>query len=360
MTLGTKLKRLFASRSGQNTARGHGHDDQAYRERVQAERNTFSDQLEVHELPDIFHYWSNRYLRPMNEALGFSHPEHFFEVWLGKVIDGISGDRPARFVSLGSGNCDAEVRMAQALRASGYSRFIIECIDINPAMLQRGRELAEREGLSDCVKPTEGDFNHWRPRGRFDAVIANQALHHVLELEDLFAAIAKAIGKHGLFITSDMIGRNGHMRWPESRELVQAFWQELPDAYRYNQQLKRQEDEFMDWDCSGEGFEGIRAQDILPLLIERFGFRMFLAYANVIDPFVDRSFGHNFDAEGAWDRDFIDRVHACDEEAILAGRVKPTHMLAVLCNDRRAQPRIREHLTPAFCVRPPDGQDVAA
>ena len=109
----------------------------------------------------------------------------------------------------------------------------------------------------------------------------------------------------------------------------------------------------MDWDCSNEGFEGIRAQDILPLCVDRFGFETFLAFANVVDPFIDRSFGHHFDANGAWDRDFIDRVHARDEAEIRAGRIKPTHMMAVMTNDRGATPRIRDGLTPAGCVRVP-------
>ena len=32
----------------------------------------------VHALPDIFHYWSNRYLAPKLETFGASHPEAFF------------------------------------------------------------------------------------------------------------------------------------------------------------------------------------------------------------------------------------------------------------------------------------------
>ena len=86
----------------------------------------------------------------------------------------------------------------------------------------------------------------------------------------------------------------------------------------------------MNWDCSIQGFEGIRSQDILPLLLSQFHFELFVAYGNVIDPFVDRAFGHNFDATAQWDRDFIDRVHQRDEEAILAGWIKPVHMEAVV------------------------------
>jgi len=34
------------------------------------------------------------------------------------------------------------------------------------------------------------------------------------------------------------------------------------------------------WDCSKQGFEGIRAQDILPLLVKKFSFRSFLGFGN--------------------------------------------------------------------------------
>jgi len=157
-----------------------------------------------------------------------------------------------------------------------------------------------------------------------------------------------------IFITSDMIGRNGHQRWPEAQMIVDEFWNELPQHYRYNVQLNRQENEFLDWDCAQEGFEVIRAQDVLPLLLERFGFEFFLGFANIIDPFIDRSFGHHFNADAEWDREFIDRVHARDEEEILSGRIKPTHMFAVMRKDYTGATACWKHLTPQFCVRVPE------
>lgn len=327
-------------------------DAAEYQRRTRNEQDNFSDVTDVHALPEIFHYWSNRHLRPMNEALGFSHPEHFFEVWLGKAHDQVPEGRVARFASIGSGNCDMEVRMAQALVAAGRRDFVIDCIDLNHAMLERGMAHARDAGVAGHIRAQPGDFNHWQPQGSYDAIVANQSLHHVLNLEELFEAISHGIGAHGLFITSDMIGRNGHMRWPEALRIVQKFWRELPDAYRYNRQLQEQQTRFRNWNCAHDSFEGIRAQDILPLLAERFGFHLFHAWGNVIAPFIDRGIGHNFDADGDWDRDFIDRVHARDEAEIHAGRIKPTHMLAVMGNDRSIKPLVRAHLTPEFCLRP--------
>jgi SAM-dependent methyltransferase len=322
-----------------------------YAARLSAERGIFVDQVEVHDLPPIFHYWSNKFLRPMQEPFGFSNPDEFFALYLRRAqADAVR--QPARFVSLGCGNCDTEVRVAGLLQKQGVRDFVIECVDLNPAMLERGVTLAKETGVAEHILVREADFNAWQPDGLYDAVIANQSLHHVLKLERLFEAVERALPAHGRFITSDMIGRNGHMRWPEAMDILHEFWRELPRHYRYNVQLRRHEELLEYWDCSTEGFEGIRAQDILSLLMDRFDFELFVPYGNIIDPFIDRSFGPHFDADAEWDRDFIDRVHARDEAEIHAGRITPTHMMAVMRKRPYAgEMQRRDHLTPAFCIR---------
>ena len=225
-----------------------------------------------------------------------------------------------------------EVRLAKALREAGHVDFTIDCLEINDAMLARGDALARAEGVAQHIVGRRADVNREPFAGHYDAILANQSLHHIVALERLFDRVAAALPPHGRFVVSDMIGRNGHQRWPEARAIVEEFWAELPDRYRYHAQLRRREPRFLDWDCSVAGFEGIRSQDILPLCVERFGFDLFVGFANVVDPFVDRGFGHHFDVDADWDRAFIDRVHERDEGAILARRITPTHMFAVMRN----------------------------
>jgi hypothetical protein len=150
-----------------------------------------------------------------------------------------------------------------------------------------------------------------------------------------------------------MIGRNGHQRWPEALAAVHEFWKELPSSYRYNRLLDRHEEMYENWDCSNEGFEGIRAQDILPLLLERFDFRLFIGFSNVVDVFIDRAFGHNFDADQEWDRDFVDRVHAFDEESFKSGALTPTHMLAVLSAQECHEHLYSRGIAPTQGIRKP-------
>jgi SAM-dependent methyltransferase len=324
----------------------------AYQARLAAETLIYKDVEDINILPEIFHYWSNAYLRPMLEEYGCSNPDQFFAKYLRESAERCA-DGTAFFISIGAGNCDTEIRVAQLMRNAGLSDFVIECLDMNPHMLQRGREMAEREGVAENIAFVEGDFNTWKATRQYAAIMANQSLHHVLNLEQLFDETKQALNPHGYFIASDMIGRNGHQRWPEALSEVHRFWQELPANYRYNRQLNRQEELYENWDCSLEGFEGIRAQDILPLLLERFDFHVFVGFSNVVDIFIDRSFGHNFKADQEWDQAFIDRLHKFDEQAFADGSLTPTHMMAVMTPQPCSTHFYSRGLTPHESVRRP-------
>jgi SAM-dependent methyltransferase len=322
-----------------------------YSEKFQAELSNFQNLEDVHALPAIYHYWSQKYLLPKIQALGFASLEGFF---LDYISEGCKRRRQSvsKIASLGSGNCDFEVGLARRLRELNITNFHFLCLEMNSSMLERGAALAAESGLAQHFSFTECDLNAWRAEKEFDSILAVHSLHHVVALEGLFDEVRRSLSGEGVFLIHDMIGRNGHMRWPEALEVVQSFWKELPQAQTYNHQLKRFEKEYENWDCSTEGFEGVRAQDILPELIKRFEFDCFLGFANVIDIFVDRCFGHNFDPNNQADLRFIDRVAEKDDALIESGEVKPTHMLAAL-KTRGGAGRIYKHLTPEFCVRGP-------
>lgn len=322
-----------------------------YEARRQQEQTRFEGELDIGALPPIFVYWANKHLRPALESFGYSYPEDFYAKSI--QAEAARTARPLRMLSVGCGNCDNEVRIAKLLLERDCTDWTMVCLDLTAPMLDRGRELATAEGVVDRFEFVAADLTDWRTDERFDVVIANQCLHHIFELERVFERISEIMAPQGVFLSSDMIGRNGHMRWPEARELIDRFWEELPQAYRYHRLLRRQEKKFQDWDCSITGFEGIRAQDILPLLVQRFDFEFFYAFGNVIDPFVDRGFGPNFDADAEWDRAFIDRVHAADEAAFDAGTIKPTHMIAAMRHRQGLVPRVWKSRTPESCVRVP-------
>lgn len=297
-----------------------------YSDRLAQEKSRFDAEVCVHDLPDIFHYWSNKYLRPLIKDFGYDNIEDFFVREIAKVVpyDG----RIIRVASVGCGDCATEVQVAAGLVELGMANFHFTCLDISDAALTRGQGHMRDAGLEHHFTVTAHDFNQGLPTGRFDVVMANQSLHHVIELERLYGSIKSQLAPEGCFLVSDMIGRNGHQRWSEARAMVNEIWEWLPSRYRYNWQLRRQEDQFLDWDCSNEGFEGVRAQDVLPLLLQYFSPKVFIAWSNIIDVFIDRGFGHHFREQSDWDHHFIDRVQALDSRAIASGKLKPTHLLA--------------------------------
>ena len=363
-----------------------GEELSEYENRLLNEQKLYKDDTNVHDLPDIFDYWSNKYLAHDMWRFGFSSPNEFFAYYIegflsnsfrrdsrvvsafksfqsnpnrryARVLSSLKafllkpGRRTTHILSIGSGNCDLELEIGQKLLSAGLNDFTIECLELNEDMLERARIAASDAGMSDYFIFTRCDFNEWIPVTNYEIVMANQSLHHVMNLEGLFDAVQQSLKSDGLFLISDMIGRNGHMRWPEAMDRLGSFWDELPDSYRYNRLLNRHEEQYINYDCSTEGFEGIRAQDILPLLMERFNFNFFFPFGNIIFVFIDRTFGHNFDADADWDKDFIDRVHACDEACIISGELKPTSVLTVLT--KRETELVLRHpvLTPQHCLR---------
>ena len=315
-----------------------------------AEKLKYQDVGTVHDLPPIYHYWSQRYVLPMMQDMGYESEDDFFVQHIARFRD----RERIRVVSIGCGNCEPDIRLVRILLEKGIDNLHYECIEFNGHMLERARDEARKQSVAHVMVFTQGDVARWTPPNQYDVVVASQFLHHVPALENLFDTIHSTLSDDGLFLVNDMIGRNGHMRWPEALVQVNSLWAQLDDAHKFHHLHGQTNREFVNWDCSLTGFEGIRAQDILPLLLERFFFETFLAFANLVDVFVDRPYGPNFDVNDPADLAFIDRVQALDQAGLSSGRVKPTHMLAALRKSQPERTKVFRNMTPEFCVRRPD------
>ena len=323
----------------------------AYRKRVAQQIAQYQEVESIHDLPPIFHYWSNRYVLPkLEEVMGADSIVDFYAVHICERIERVKSS-PAKIVSLGAGDAELEVQIAAALLAEGVRNFVLECAELSPALIERAGRRIQEAGVGEHVRTAAVDLNRWPGAHGCTAVIANHVLHHVVELEALFEGIVRAIGAQGVFLTADMIGRNGHMRWPEALAIIDLLWPTLPPALRYDRVAGKVREKFNNEDVSVRGFEGIRAQDILPLLIERFKFEKFLGFGSLPDVFVDRLLGANFSIDRGEHLSFIDRLEQLNEALIGLGVLKPTMMFAVLSNSFAAPARVWRSLTPQFCVR---------
>lgn len=327
-------------------------DRVGYLLRKTLEKIAFNRTPVVHDLPPIFHYWSNRYLRPRFEAIGFSSPDDFFF----RVIEAEARRKPQTIhcLSVGAGRCEVEIALARRLRDTGVENVRFVCVDLNARMLQAAAHLARDAGVADLLAFDIADINQRRLDRRYDVVLANQCLHHFVELETILDNIRDALADDGVFATSDVIGRNGHRLWPEALAELRPFWRELAPKHKYDRVLRQTTADYVDYDHADVGFEGIRAQDILRLLVERFEFEIFAPYACIALPIVERRFGWNFDANDPADIAFVDRLAQRDEALLDAGTVKPTQLVAAM-RRRRIGPLVSTtRHAPADCIRAPD------
>ncbi len=329
-----------------------------YEARVTRELESYREERPELGLPPIFTYWAVRYVVPrLVEVMGAQSIPEFF----AKHIAICLLRSPSRHVaSLGSGDCSAEIEIARNLLSSGARDFCFSCYDISPFVIERAKAAIAGEGLERHFEFVVQDLNAWSPSIEFAAVMANHALHHMLKLEHIFDTVKAHLARGGAFIAADMIGRNGHMRWPEALTLINAMWEFCPNNYKYNHLLNRFEEQYDNWDCSKDGFEGIRAQDILPALAERFHFERFMAFGNLPDIFVERTFGPNLATDNPKDVAFIDFLELLNSQLISAGTLKPTQMVAVMSEQSTLPTICDRNWSPRFCIRPTDDAGIPA
>jgi hypothetical protein len=133
-------------------------------------------------------------------------------------------------------------------------------------------------------------------------------------------------------------------------------WATLPEKHRWNRYAGRADETYPDIDCSSEGFEGVRAQDILPLLLESFHPDVYITFANVIDPFVDRLYGPNFDPADPDDVALIEALGRLDEAALDLAIVTPTHLIGSF-RAEPVEPRYPRGRSPERTLRLPRPDD---
>lgn len=326
--------------------------DKSHQQRIAEQIRQYEAKGNMHsELTSIYTYWQQKYVAPrLRDLTGYNN---HLELYARTFIEAIKRTGNNRIVSIGSGDGTLENQIAQTMIQYGHTDFRMILLELSPIQNRRALDQARENGISDKFEAHEVDLNDWKPAEKCGAIMAHHSLHHILELEKLFDAIHEALEDGGRFVTFDMIGRNGHMRWPEVYRIVNGIWKFLPEEKRLHLLLRRIDDEFYNHDCSTEGFEGIRAQDILPLLVERFHFDTFFAWGGLIDPFIDRGYSAHFDPQNPLDAGFIDFLQDINDILTETGYLKPTQLLGVMAKAPIENPKYYRGWLPETMVRVP-------
>ncbi len=323
-----------------------------YANRIAAQVAQYKDVEKMHDnLSNMHQIWRTTYVTPVFREVTASN--NHIDFYAKEFIEGMEKTGEKVISSYGSGDGAVEVAIAQHMLRLGVTDFTLECLELSEHQLERTEKNMNEAGVAANMRLTQADFNKWVPDGKRAALMGHHALHHVLDLEHLFTHAREALAPDGKFVTMDIIGRNGHMRWPETLDIVEGLWAALSKEKRYHNIFNRTDDKFVNWDCSVEGFEGIRAQDILPLMIENFEFETFYAYGGLTEVFLSRGFGANYDPDNEDDVRFIDFLHNLNERLIDLGHIKPTILIASCAPTRSRELRMYKQRTPELCVRVP-------
>jgi SAM-dependent methyltransferase len=319
----------------------------AYSRRISSEIGVFARQGPLHRLSGIADWRIETFLNPpLREISGHASVAAIYATTIAAAIERSGTDT---VFALGCGDGEQEIAVLRAADQLGLPRFRINGWELSPISLARARSAAEAAGLSERFIVVEHDLNQGLPSGKTPAaVMAHHVLHHIVALEPLFDNVAECLHPEGVLVSFDMIGRNGHMLWQEVRPLVRRLWAMLPLEKRHDHVFHRILPDYQDWDCSIEGFEGVRAQDILRLLAERFDPEALVVWGGISQVFIGDRVGPNFNPDDATDRAFIAAVQRLESVLLAARQTTPTEMYGVFRSRRgkfRPRSEVVERLT---------------
>jgi SAM-dependent methyltransferase len=105
----------------------------------------------------------------------------------------------------------------------------------------------------------------------FDIVMFVSGLHHVVEIERVLETVIEVLVPNGEFwIVGEAIGRNGNQLWPEALDAANRIFSRLPERFRRNASTGKVDFTVPEKDFSVNSFEGIRSEEIEPLLLRYF------------------------------------------------------------------------------------------
>lgn len=320
-----------------------------YERRVQAEKDHYKIQLGdsptgLVQVPDVWQEVEGLMARKIHAATGIRDG---IEV----VVSALDKRESPRFLSLGAGSCSLEIQWILP-RLARPETCTLECIDLNQDLIEQGRGRAEATGAS--FVGTAMDINQLELEPEtYDVILCWASLHHFMELDRIAWQISRGLKPQGVFITMDICSRNGFLLWPQTREVINEFWELLPAPYRRAHTLGPEPvtcEIYPEVDCAASGFECIRSESILPAL-ERHLERRTLVFAHsLMRRFFDTMFGKNFDLRRPFDRSFFTIVRDYDEMALATRQLRPETFFGIY-QKGQGEPRPAPTLAEVFGER---------
>lgn len=201
----------------------------------------------------------------------------------------------------------------------------IEAYDVSEGAIVQARIYAAEAGLSDRVTYTVADIDKIElPVARYNAIFGISSLHHVRELERLFAACRKALKPGGLMFIDEYIGPPRWQFAPHVVALINKLIGQLPPRYRRSVYLDGAPRDVyvntpLEWFDANDPSEAVRSDEILPCLKQHFEIVDYKPYGGALLHMLLSGTAGNFDPYVEADAALIRLLATFEEEMEQAG-----------------------------------------
>jgi SAM-dependent methyltransferase len=163
--------------------------------------------------------------------------------------------------------CGSAGWLEQALAGRDRFRSVVAC-DFAKDSVERARARAEELGVT-AIDYRVLDLEHDDLGGPYDAIFANDVLHHIADLEGLYVKIQGALKPAGKFLFNEYVGPNRFQYSDDRIDLVNRYFRLLPDRLRLDhvtgQVLWRRERLDRETVEREDPTEAVRSEEVLPL-----------------------------------------------------------------------------------------------
>lgn len=236
--------------------------------------------------------------------------------WVTWMLHRHAPRRPGlRVLVLGCGDGWLERVLARDERIS----FVMG-VDVSPGIVDEAARRAAAEGLSDSISHAVTDLDRDPlPPGPWDLVLSHDVIHHVRNLEGLYARTSEALAPDGLLLFCEYVGPR-RFDYGRARELIlDDALRSLPERYRRLQGGRGIATRGHRTDpgelALRDPSEAVRSDDILPVLRASMEVLEEIPYGgSLLSPLLFELVA-NFDEEKPEDEAILRRL--CEREAAL-------------------------------------------
>ena len=210
----------------------------------------------------------------------------------------------------------------------------VAACDFAAATVAAAEKTARDEGLADRIRYEVCNLEvEALPEGQFDAVFANDVLHHITDLEGLYGRIRGALVPGGKLLFNEYVGPNRFQYTDDRMALINRYFRLIPDHLRFNpywgglfwNRWRTDAGKLIEDDPT----EAVRSEDVLPVAKKFFETEKEYSYGGgLLNPLLYEIVG-NFDEDKPYDAYLLKVLCEAEDRLTRSGAIQPDFVIYV-------------------------------